>query len=98
MWDVMEKEVSYSTKPGGELTCVEKVDVKIRNVIDSEIDMIATLIDSINHRYIKEHIIHVHTGRKDFVLTVRNCELGPLKEAIRVLLRVVKPERITLDT
>ncbi len=98
MWDVMEKDISYGTKSGGELQCVEKVDVKIRNVVDSEIDMIATLIDSLNHRYLSERIIHIDTGRKDFVLTVRNCELAPLKEAIRILLRIVKSERITLDT
>ncbi len=98
MWDVMEKEISYSTKPAGELQCIEKVDVKVRNVVDSEIDMIDTLIDSIKHRYLRERVVHINTGRKDFVLTVPNCELAPLKEAIGVLLKVVKHERISLDT
>lgn len=98
MWDVMEKDISYSNKPDGELHCIEKVDVKVRNVADSEIDMFATLIDSLNHHYLSERIIHIGTGRKDFILTVQNCELASLKEAIGILLKIVKPERITLDT
>lgn len=98
MWDVMEKDVSYGTKSGGELQCVEKVDVKVTNIDDSEVDMLATMIDNMNHRYLQEQIICVDTGRKDFVLTVGNCELALLKEALRALLQVVSPERITLDT
>ncbi len=98
MWDVMERDVSYGTESGGDLQCIERVDVKVRNIVESEIDMLATLIDSLNHSYLRERIIHIDTGRKDFVLTMRNCELAPLKEALRVLLKVVRPERITLDT
>ena len=71
MWDVMERDVSYSTKPGGDLQSIEKVDVKVRNVIDSEIDILATLIDGINHRFMNEKIIHIEKGHKDYVLTMR---------------------------
>lgn len=98
MWDVMEKDISYNAKPGRELQCIEKVDVKVKNIADSEIDMIATLMDSLKHHYLSERIIHIETGRKDFVLTVPNCELAPLKEALGILLKIVKSERITLDT
>lgn len=98
MWDVMEKEVGSNIKSRGNVNCVEKVDVKVRNVMDSEIDMIASMMDSLGHLYLKEQIIHINAGRKDFVLSVGNCTLAPLKEALRVLLQVVSSERITLDT
>ena len=91
------KQFHYSTNPKGNFKLVNGIDVRVNNVDNTEIGQLTTLIDALNNHLFEEYVINSGNGAKDFIVTVKNCELKPLKDALRTVLSVVKPERVLIE-
>ncbi len=74
------------------------VDVRVSDVDRSEIDYLTNVVGEINSKSFQESLINSDEGGTDFVVTIKKCELDELKEALRIILQVVNPERIEIDT
>ncbi len=74
------------------------VDVRVNDVDNSEIGYLSTVIDALKNEHYTEPVIDQSRGSRAFVVTVKKCELQELKDALRVILKVVKPERIEIET
>ena len=74
------------------------IDVRVNNVDNSEIDYLTTIVDAIKSEDFGNALISSDRGKTDYIVTIRKCELDRLKEALRLILQVVKPERIEIDT
>ncbi|MFQ5649386.1 MAG: hypothetical protein ACE5IY_05545 [bacterium] len=74
------------------------VDVRVNDVDNAEIDYLTTVIEALKSDDYRESVIDSNQGNKAFVVTVKKCELQELKDALRVILQVVTPERVDIDT
>ncbi len=77
---------------------VEHVDLRIDDVNTNEIEELSTLIYALKSSQYEDNVVKNGTGGQDFVVTVKPAQLDEIKQALHVLLRIVKAERIAIDT
>jgi len=79
---------------------VEHVDLRIDDVNTNEIKELSTLIYALkNSQYqYNDNVVKNGTGKQDFVVTVKPAQLEEIKQALHVILGIVKAERIAIDT
>lgn len=75
---------------------VNQVDLRVNNIDFHELDRLNALLAELNGK-LRNAIIQNHTGRKDYVVTVKPGRLEEIKEALRILLQIVKPDRIAIE-
>lgn len=80
------------------LSIVDQVDLRINNVDTNEIDRLCTEVYSLRSGRYRDNVILDGNGRQDFVITVKPARLEEIKEALSVILKVVKGERIAIET
>jgi len=73
------------------------VDVRINDVRPGEIDSLSTIMNATTAQ--DEFLKNVElSGRaQNYVVTVKTGELPELKNALRMVLQVVRPERIDIE-
>ena len=77
---------------------VEHVDLRIGDVNTNEIEELSTLVYALESSQYEENVIENGDGKQDFVVTVKPARLNEVKEALHVILTIVKGERIAIDT
>ncbi len=77
---------------------VEHVELRIDDVNTNEIEELSTLIYALKSSQHNDNVVKNGTGKQDFVVTVKPAQLDEIKQALHVILRIVKPERIAIDT
>ena len=77
---------------------VDHVDLRIDDVNTNEIEELSTLIYTLKSSQYNDNVVKNGTGKQDFVVTVKPAQLDVIKQALHVILRIVKPERIAIDT
>jgi len=77
---------------------VEHVDLRIDDVNTNEIKELSTLIYALKNSQYKDNVVKNGTGKQDFVVTVKPAQLEEIKQALHVILGIVKSERIAIDT
>jgi len=77
---------------------VEHVDLRIDDVNTNEIQELSTLIYALKSSQYEDTVVKNGDGKQDFVITVKPAKLDEIKQALHVILRIVKAERIAIDT
>ncbi len=79
---------------------VEHVELRIDDVNTNEIEELSTRFYALkNSQYqYNDNVVKNGTGKQDFVVTVRPAQLDEIKHALHAILRIVKAERIAIDT
>jgi len=77
---------------------VERVDLRIDDVSTNEIQELSTLIYALKSSQYNDNVVKNGNGKQDFVITVKPAQLDEIKQALHVILRIVKAERIAIDT
>ena len=77
---------------------VEHVDLRIDDVNTNEIEELSTLIDALKSSQYEDNVVNNGDGKQDFIITVKPAQLDEIKQALYVILRIVKAERIAIDT
>ena len=77
---------------------VEHVVLRIDDVNTNEIEELSTLIYALKSSQYNDNVVKNGTGKQDFVVTVKPAQLDKIKQALHVILRIVKAERIAIDT
>lgn len=77
---------------------VEHVDLRIDDVSTNEIEELSTLIYALKSSQYKDNVVKNGNGKQDFVVTVKPAKLDEIKQALHLMLRIVKGERIAIDT
>ncbi len=77
---------------------VEHVDLRIDDVNTNEIEELSTLIYALKNSQYNDNVVKNGTGKQDFVVTVKPAQLDEIKQALYAILRIVKAERIAIDT
>jgi len=77
---------------------VERVDLRIDDVNTNEIEELSTLIYALKSSQYNDNVVKNGTGKQDFVVTVKPAQLNEIKQALHEILRIVKAERIAIDT
>lgn len=77
---------------------VEHVDLRIDDVNTNEIEELSTLIYALKSSQYEDTVVKNEDGKQDFVITVKPAQLDEIKQALHVILRIVKAERIAIDT
>ena len=76
---------------------VSHIDLRINDVNPIEISNLSTLIDALKSPQYHENVIPSRPGRNDFVVTVKPAGLQEIKEALRLILRIVEAERVEIE-
>ena len=77
---------------------VSRVNLRINHVQVDEIMQLADEIGGLrNGRFCKD-VVKTNGGDDEFVVIVKPATLPEIKEALWVILRIVKPERIAIET
>jgi len=73
------------------------VDVRIAIVDDDEIDRLNTVLSALPDVPVENHIFHdqLHT---EYVVTIDHATLTALKKVLHVVVPVVQPDRIEIET
>ena len=81
-------------------TCklVSHVDLRINNVNLDEVNSLNTLIGAIHNPEIHDDFINTSQGKSDYIVTVSPADLTRLKDALREILKIVRAERIDIET
>ncbi len=77
---------------------VEHVDLRIDDVNTNEIEELSTLIYALKNSQYNDSVVKNGTGKQDFVVTLKPAPLDEIKQALHVILGIVKAERIAIDT
>ncbi len=79
---------------------VDHVDLRIDNVNTNEIEELSTRFYALkNSQYqYNDNVVKNGTGKQDFVVTLKPAPLDEIKQALHVILGIVKAERIAIDT
>ena len=77
---------------------VEHVDLRIDDVNTNEIEELSTLFYALKSSQYNDNVVKNGTGKQDFVVTVKPAQLDEIKQALHAILRIVKAERIAIDT
>ena len=77
---------------------VEHVDLRIDDVSTNEIQELSTLIYALKSSQYHDNVVKNGNGKQDFVITVKPAQLDEIKQALHVILKIVKAERIAIDT
>ncbi len=77
---------------------VEHVDLRIDDVNTNEIEELSTLFYALKSSMYNDAVVKNGTGKQDFVVTVKPAQLDEIKQALHAILRIVKAERIAIDT
>jgi len=77
---------------------VDHVDLRIDDVSTNEIQELSTLIYDLKNSQYNDNVVQNGNGKRDFVITVKPAQLNEIKQALHVILRIVKAERIEIDT
>ena len=77
---------------------VERVDLRIDDVSTNEIQELSTLIYTLKNSQFNDNVVKNGTDKQDFIVTVKPAQLDEIKQALHVILRIVKAERIAIDT
>ena len=73
-------------------------DLRIDDVSKNEIQELSTLIYALKSSQYEDTVVKNGNGKQDFVVTVKPAKLDEIKQALHVILRIVKAERIAIDT
>lgn len=77
---------------------VDRVDLRVHNVDVVELSQLTTSVDKLENLRFEENVVQTNEGDQEFILTVKPATVQQIKDALRVMLRVVTPERIYIDT
>ena len=77
---------------------VDHVNLRIDDVSTNEIQELSTLIYALKNSQYNDNVVKNGNGKRDFVVTVKPAQLDEIKQALYVILRIVKAERIAIDT
>lgn len=77
---------------------VDQVDVRINNVDTVELSNLSSLLEAMKHPEFHKNVIPGQSGDHVFVVRVQPGRLQTLKDALRNILKVVKPERVAIET
>ena len=77
---------------------VEHVDLRIDDVNTNEIEELSTLFYALKSSQYNDTVVKNGPGKQDFVVTVKPAQLDEIKQALHVILGIVKAERIAIDT
>ena len=77
---------------------VERVDLRIDDVSTNEIQELSTLIYALKSSQYKDNVVKNGSDKQDFVVTVKPARLDEIKQALNVILQIVKGDRIAIDT
>jgi len=77
---------------------VEHVDLRIDDVNTNEIEELSTLIYALKSSQYEDNVVNNGDGKQDFIITVKPAQLDEIKQALHIILRIVKAERIAIDT
>ncbi len=77
---------------------VEHVNLRIDDVNTNEIEELSTLIYALKSSQYEDNVVNNGDGKQDFIITVKPAQLDEIKQALHVILRIVKAERIAIDT
>jgi len=79
---------------------VDHVDLRIDDVNTNEIEELSTRFYALkNSQYqYNDNVVKNGTGKQDFVVTLKPAPLDEIKQALHVILGIVKAERIAIDT
>jgi hypothetical protein len=76
---------------------VKQVDVRINNVDAEEIYSLNSVKTFAMNPQYSERIVDQNEGRNDFVIRVKPGNLEGLKNALRNILQIVRPDRINIE-
>ena len=98
--DNFKSESTRNRNRGSKLVhnVVERVDLRIDDVSTNEIQELSTLIYALKSSQYIDNVVKNGTGKQDFVVTVKPAQLDEIKQALHLILRIVKAERIAIDT
>ncbi|MFQ5637168.1 MAG: hypothetical protein ACE5IR_04150 [bacterium] len=77
---------------------VTQVDLRIDNVDTVEISQLKSSMHKLKQARLRERIIKTPHGFTQFILTVKPASVQQIKKVLRVVLRIVTPERIAIET
>ena len=83
---------------------VEHVELRIDDVNTNEIEELSTRFYALKNSQYQyndndnDNVVKNGTGKQDFVVTLKPAPLDEIKQALHVILGIVKAERIAIDT
>ncbi|MFQ5603138.1 MAG: hypothetical protein ACE5HS_07705 [bacterium] len=77
---------------------VNRVDLRINNVNLNEITELNSLISTLHNPSYQDDVVHSSDGHDAYVVTVTPANLQRIKDALRIILRIVNAERIAIET
>lgn len=96
---VREVSLAQSRKvPPRQHWIVESVSLRVNTVDEKEIQQLSTVVNALKNRQFDDDIVRYGDGNQDFVVTVRPATLTEIKQALHMILGVVKGDRIVIET
>jgi len=77
---------------------VDQVDVRINNVDTVELTNLSSLLEAMKQPEFHKNVVQGQSGDHVFVVRVQPGRLQTLKDALRAILKIVKPERVVIET
>ena len=75
---------------------VNRVDVRVNDVNEKEKEQLSELINDLQKENFQNKL-QKNDGRQEYVVTVTPAQSHELKEALRVVLKIVTADRIAID-
>lgn len=75
---------------------VKQVDLRVNKVDNDEMQRLNSISDTLKARHFRDQIIN-NGLESDYILTVTPGSLQEIKDGLRLLLQIVKPERIAIE-
>lgn len=75
---------------------VKHVDLRVNNIDNNEMQQLNSLLETLKNKHFRDHIVR-NGIVNDYIVTITPGRLQEIKDALRLLLQIVQPERIAIE-